>query len=421
MKAELHPESRGFVLWANAACCTSALRVLLATVCTPDDRKPVAVARALAAQGHVAAVAADRFLGQAGWSRFVSRRIRCPHPRDGLDAYISALRCAAAEFQADALLPLNDYATLAVSERRTEIEDLVRLAVPPHNALLISRNKFETVRLAQRIGVPVPPTWLADSSEALARISDQIRYPCVAKLVRGAGAIGMVVARSRRELLEVEISDGPPADGIFDGSAYVVQEWLQGELHDVCALFCRGEPRAALVQKRLQMYPPRGGVGVWNKTVKRPDLVERAFRLLRALAWHGPAQVEFLVDSHDKSHLIEINGRFWGTLDLAIAAGVNFPSLACEMALEGDIEPMFDYRTGVGFRWPLPLGLLAALTSERPLSSLGRLLAPNASGGKRTQSDLRLFDPAPHIAELVYLGMRALQRRSLVPGSRRPS
>jgi len=50
---------------------------------------------------------------------------------------------------------------------------------------------------------------------------------------------------------------------------------------------------------------------------------------------------------------MEVNGRFWGSLQLAIDAGVNFPYLLYQMVLQGDIEPPKDYQVGIRSRWLL--------------------------------------------------------------------
>ena len=70
-----------------------------------------------------------------------------------------------------------------------------------------------------------------------------------------------------------------------------------------------------------------------NETTDEPELRNQAIRLLEALQWHRPAQVVFKVDPHyGSATLMEVNGRFWGTMDISIQAGVNFPLLACRMA-----------------------------------------------------------------------------------------
>jgi hypothetical protein len=50
---------------------------------------------------------------------------------------------------------------------------------------------------------------------------------------------------------------------------------------------------------------------------------------------------------------MEVNGRFWGSLQLAIDAGIDFPWLACELALGREVGGVPAYRTGVRSRWLL--------------------------------------------------------------------
>ena len=80
--------------------------------------------------------------------------------------------------------------------------------------------------------------------------------------------------------------------------------------------------------------------------------VDYAERLLRSLGWQGVAMVEFKRDSRDGSlRLMEINGRFWGSLQLAIDAGVDFPAILVDL-VGGKRPPQRPaYRTGVRTRW----------------------------------------------------------------------
>lgn len=79
-----------------------------------------------------------------------------------------------------------------------------------------------------------------------------------------------------------------------------------------------------------------------------------ARKILDHVNWHGVAMVEFKLDERtNKPVLIEVNPRFWGSVYQAIAAGVNFPYLLYEMALYGDVEPVFNYKVGVKTRFLL--------------------------------------------------------------------
>ena len=51
-----------------------------------------------------------------------------------------------------------------------------------------------------------------------------------------------------------------------------------------------------------------------------------AAALVNELSWHGPIMIEFKFDRNTGAvKLMEINGRFWGSLPLAVKAGLDFP------------------------------------------------------------------------------------------------
>jgi len=81
---------------------------------------------------------------------------------------------------------------------------------------------------------------------------------------------------------------------------------------------------------------------------------EYAERLLSKVGWHGVAMVEFKrCESTGLPYLMEVNGRFWGSLQLAIDAGVDFPYLLCQLALKRELFPPQTYRVGIKSRWLL--------------------------------------------------------------------
>jgi len=160
------------------------------------------------------------------------------------------------------------------------------------------------------------------------------------------------------------------------------------------------------------MYPPGGGAGVLNETTWEPELLERSSTILKALRWHGPAQVEFKVDPHSgRVCLLEINGRFWGTLDLSVRAGVNFPWLAARMALGMPVRAPNRYRVGLQYRWPYPYGLLLFLRPETRWRAVKSFLLP----ARGMITDVQLDDLAPHLWETAFALYRMLRRRSIRP------
>ena len=91
--------------------------------------------------------------------------------------------------------------------------------------------------------------------------------------------------------------------------------------------------------------------------------------------------VEFKVDERDNiPKLMEINGRFWGSLQLAIDAGVDFPALLIETVEKNHVPPLGNYAIGVRTRWLMGDidSLLMVLLRDRrklslPIGHQGRL------------------------------------------------
>ena len=116
--------------------------------------------------------------------------------------------------------------------------------------------------------------------------------------------------------------------------------------------------------------------------------------------------VEFKKDARDgKFILMEINPKFWGSLDLSISSGVNFPKLLVEMALNGDVEPVFSYNTNIKFRWPFPDDMLHFFAN--PMSIFDIL---GECFDKKTRSNLWLDDFSPNVIQIYETCMDVVSR-----------
>jgi predicted ATP-grasp superfamily ATP-dependent carboligase len=132
-------------------------------------------------------------------------------------------------------------------------------------------------------------------------------------------------------------------------------------------------------------------------------VAEYGRRILDHLKWIGLAMVEFKVDHHTGVPvLMEINPRPWGSMPLAIRAGVEFPWLTYVLARDGAVPAQHDYPDGVRLRFlinDLPAAFAqwrkAANLAER-VAIVGSLLDPRVKEGI-----LSLSDPRPSWAYLV--------------------
>lgn len=392
------------------------MRVFLATTCSADDRKTLAAARCLAQHGAQVTVGGDEFWGLAFWSRSVGLRLRYPHPGKDLGAFRATLQQLLTDHPHDVILPTNDYTTIGLASCAADLKSLVGMALPSLDDITRAHDKFAIAVLCGQLGIEVPATRLATSPEELTAAAAELGYPCVVKLRRGAGARDLRIVRGPEHWDRVAPATRE-ADIVFDYQQFVVQEFVPGMIHDVCAIFHHGELRAAVTQCRLRTYPAAGGIGVDCVTTDEPELIDRAVVLMRALKWHGPAQIEFMVDqATGRVRLIEVNGRLWGTLALSAWAGVDIPWLLCRMVMDGDVEPHLSYRIGARYRWRLPLGVLHLWQSRSKWADFRHLVVPAPD----TEGDWWWRDPGPHAAEALYSVRRMYGMRRLGPEIRQP-
>lgn len=317
-------------------------------------------------------------------SRYCGERILGPDPEHdpGFGPFVRDL---VAGDRYDVLLPVSLAAVLQVSGIREDLAPHVKVPLAPTGSLEIAANKDRTIRFAESLGMPVPRTFYPAGEEDVVETGRTITYPAV---VKGTGVSSSVrYANTPEELLAWyrRVRAERP----------VIQEYIRGQGYGFFALYNHGEARAIFMHRRLREYPVTGGPSSLAESMYDEKLRELGTGILDALGWHGVAMVEFKKDERTGEYvLMELNPKFWGSLELAIVSGVDFPFLAATMAREGDIDPVFSYHRGVRFRWLLPLDLFHALTNPR---SIPRVLADFAD--RSICSDIDLRDPLPNLVQ----------------------
>jgi len=210
------------------------------------------------------------------------------------------------------------------------------------------------IRIAQSIGVPVPRTELITDKQQLGELAAKLEYPVVIKprcswwrTSDGWFFGGVEYACSAEELCEKyhRINSKIPQP--------LIQERIVGPGSGLFALFADGEAKALFAHRRIREKPPSGGVSVLRESIPLDERISRySRRLLEAFDWHGVAMVEFKMDLRDNTpKLMELNGRFWGSLQLAIDAGVDFPDLLYRAVLGENLPPPAAYQVGIKTRW----------------------------------------------------------------------
>lgn len=320
--------------------------------------KSLAVVRSFGSKGfHVTAGERTRF-ATALFSKYCNKRFIYPSPLGQRERFFECLENELIRGDYDAVFPMEYYTQelLTQSANRERIEKYARL--PYADAELAERinDKTFVMRYALDNGIDIPKTYFAQGPEQVSNIADEITYPVLIKPRVSSGSRGIMYVKDMDALLSsyLKVHANYPRP--------LIQEHipLEGNTYGVGLLLnSSSEVRASFVYKRLRTYPVKGGPSTLRESVKRDDIKEIAEYLMKTLKWIGVAHVEFKIDVRDeKPKLLEINPRFWGSLQLAIESGVDFPFLLYKLAMEGDIEPVKDYAVGVKCRWLLPGDLM---------------------------------------------------------------
>ena len=318
-----------------------------------EQRASLAVVRSLGRAGYRVLVVSARRRSLAGASRYAARVLRVPDPLTEPEAFAAAIIEASQHWRPDVVLPMTDASLRSLLPVREAVVGVIPFG--PTDVVLRAGDKPEVLRLAASIGIPVPqqiemsgPGTVAD--DAIAGLA----WPIVVKpgsSVSGDSAgrvkLGVAWARNRAEL--DALTQSLPASAF----PVLLQARIEGPGTGVFLLRWDGLTRAVFAHQRIREKPPSGGVSVCSGSVI-PDwaLVAQAEALLAALEWRGPAMVEFKRDAESgTAYLMEVNGRFWGSLQLAVDAGVDFPRLLVEAALGRASSALPEWRADVRMRW----------------------------------------------------------------------
>ncbi len=280
------------------------------------------------------------------------------------EAYIADVIGLCREKGYDFILPFGNTSCYAVSKHCDRLKRAgVRFMAPDFETFRFAHDKAKTLDLCRSLGIETPQSFVGLDEKGLEEIAGELRYPVVIKARSGVGvSTGLRYANDKVELLRFyrEVTSFEARTGAFDFTLPLIQEFVPGFIHDACTVTDRGRVLAVLTQRRHIMYPIYGGVGAVNVTTHNRTVRGHATRILEALKWHGPAQIEFKFDERDgKYKLIEINPKLWGTLDLSIKAGVDFPGMIRDALLGRAPAREPTYEAGLRYKFWFPQAAIA--------------------------------------------------------------
>jgi predicted ATP-grasp superfamily ATP-dependent carboligase len=385
----------------------------MTTVLIPDypTQAAVAAARSLFRSGDKCDVAAPmRRLDRRVKSRSIDRW----HDHDVMSGssadFAATIELLVATGGHEVIAPIGPQSTRLLAEERNRLEGVAAFLVPATPVFDTANDKLATYHLCRKIGIPVPATFALTDNSAVEQAAATLFYPAVVKPRVARGGVGLHFVESATELRQAweRLTATEVVTPSMDFTEPIVQEFIPGPVHDACAVAHKGEVVNALTQIRCLMRPAAGGIGAINLSTDIPEIKAHTSSIVRALGYEGPLQVEYKQDLRDGVFkLLEINPRFWGTLDFSIKLGMDFPGQVRDLALARPVERGQTYPVGARYRFWFPQALEASLQLARIHG--WRSLRGIAKGGKPSFRDFDPRDPIPDLVRIARVVRRLVR------------
>ena len=374
---------------------------------TDGEKHSLGMVRSLGKLGIDVSVIASKESSLPFYSKYCKHFLVCPE-LDDERKYIDFLEKILKTCIYDMIIPVGYRTNQIISKNREQLSRWVRLEVVHSEKMEIALNKKKTYQVAQNIGIPYPETVYPESFQDLIDLSTTIRYPIVIKGLQEAGRNIVAYARNRDELLQ-NFSRLCEENNLTGENLPMLQEYIQGRGYGFFALYQHGTCKKIFMHRRIREYPVSGGASACAQSFYDSRLKDYGIRLLDALEWHGVAMVEFKGNEQTGDYkMLELNPKFWGSLDLAIAAGVDFPHYLHQMALGEDLVYSEEYYKNLRFHWPFNGDIQHVIKNIRSiLPFLYDLFNPD------TRNNVELADIKPNLREL-YLLLVALVPKRLI-------
>ena len=312
-------------------------------------RLTVTIARSLHQRGIPVIVSPITSGEPAIKSRAIRKHVLLPNFKERPDEFIKELIGLIRTEKIDMIMPTGDGAMAAVGQHYETLSKLVYIGSPPPFIMEQVLDKRLTLAAAQKCNIPIAASRTVKTLSEISQLTEALRFPLIAKpaVRKGANTYRIKYFTTREALLESATKDAEWLHGSL------LQEYIPGIGKGIGVLMHEGEPLVMFQHRRIKEFPYTGGVSVMAEAEAiDPELGDLAVTLLREIKWQGIAMVEYRYNPVNRNFvLMEINGRYWGSLFLPVKAGVDFPYYEWQLAHGEQPDIPKPYVIGMRARW----------------------------------------------------------------------
>ena len=376
-----------------------------------DQLSTLAVVRSLGRHGCAVTAAAASPHAIAFQSRYASQRLIYPDPLQQHRAFLEWLTNTLTNHSFDLMIPVTDRSIVPILTIRNALEALSPIAIAPNPVMEQVVSKCRMHSLALEAGLDVPESWIIKAPAALDAIEPRNGFPLVVKAERSLAWLdGYGQALETRYVADRATLKDLGARYALYGDV-LVQSRVMGHGVGLGLLARDGLLLHCFQYRRLHELPLTGGGSAYRVSETLDPVLEgQATELVRQLGWHGAMMLEFKYDPRAKMYwFIEANGRFWGGLPLALAAGVDFPRHLVSLYQNQPVSQSA-YSAGVRGRnlerdidWTRSAVRHADIPMTRIVSDALKLVLP-----REHIDSFAVDDPRPLVSEVQRIGCRLI-------------
>jgi len=371
------------------------------------NRVAYSILRNLTKNGLNVVVADESKYNMCSISKYAMSSFQYPSPFVEPELFIEKLLEMIDLYKPKVLMPCHEESFVIAKYLHKFPKDL-KIPISPYETLLEAHDKLKASNIAKKIGVPVPQIYDVSSINDLESKKDSFKYPIVLKLPNSNASKGVFYAYNFNELKSLYLEEFDENNKLY------IQEYITGVGYGASFIYDNGEIISGFVHKRLLEKTHTGGVSTKRISVKNEQLFDYGKALLDDLKWNGPAMVEFKYNEEKKqAWFIEINARYWGSLPLPIAAGLDIPYWHYLSSIK-QISPVKDYQEDIVSQWVLGSFITLAeriVTKKLSWEELKLILDFRADN----YDDLKADDLRAFAGELFYYFSKFLKTGSTNP------
>jgi protein-tyrosine-phosphatase len=285
-------------------------------------------------------------------SRYIAEMILTPDPTKKPKEFRDWLEERLLKNPSECVLPVNEAVIAAAINLRQRGFTTDRFIMPRDEHLEFTLSKFRATEAAESVGIPTPKTIYLrcpGHGEILQSLSG-LTFPLIVKWDNFEAEDGSYhqggnrIVMNQKDFLDVVAELEPSPCGV------IAQEIVPGRGGGAFFLRHNGNVVLRFAHRRLHEVPWTGGVSSMCESSNVDRVLNAGERLLEAIDYEGVAMVEFRQEPGGVPVFLEINGRLWGSLGLALRAGADFPRAMVECHLTGStsvVQPRLSRR----IRW----------------------------------------------------------------------